>query len=100
MLSKPEFNSKINNLPDLIYSKTGKASYTSFSLDDNNILHFVRLNTQKNWELDLDDLFEIYATEKFINTAVVKKIKNRKVNSPSVAVLMEIGCIDKIGNRL
>jgi len=100
MLDKIEFRSRINNLPNQVFSKTGKAAYTSFSLDDNNILHFVRVNTQKNWEINIDDLYAVYAKNDFINTTVIRDFKNAKVNSPSVAILMAINCIDKRGYRI
>lgn len=45
-------------------------------------------------------LYQIYRGNSFINTSVVKRIGKGRVNSPSVAILMQIGCIDENGNRI
>lgn len=99
MLSKALFLTAIKSLPNKIPSKTGIASYTGFNIDVKT-LHFTRVNTKRKWKLDLDLLYEIYRTNNFINTTVVKAIGKGRVNSPSVAILMAIGCIDDTGNRI
>jgi hypothetical protein len=99
MISKTEFINKIQALPKTILSKTGNASYTNFSLRG-GILTFDRINTGEPWELNIEELYEIYKTNSFINTTVIKNITGGRVNSPSVAVLMAIGCIDAKGNRI
>ena len=86
-------------LPKTILSKTGDASYTNFSLRG-NILAFDRVNTGEHWELDINELYDIYKANSFINTKVIKNSTGGRVNSPSVAVLMAIGCIDEKGNRI
>lgn len=52
------------------------------------------------WELNIDELYDIYRANSFINTTVIKNATGGRVNSPSVAVLMAIGCIDDKGNRV
>lgn len=98
MISKTDFQFRILNLPKTIPSKTGSAKYTKFHLDGRE-LSFVRVNKGTKWSLDIDDLYAIYKSKNFINTSVVKKVTGARVNSPSVAILMAIGCIDHLGNR-
>lgn len=82
-----------------IWSKTRSARYTNFSLSGNS-LSFERVNTGQNWKLDIGELFELYKKHSFINTTIVKKATGGRVNSPSIAILMAIGCIDSDGNRI
>lgn len=58
------------------------------------------VNTGEHWELNIDELYDIYNTNSFINTTVIKNKTGGRVNSPSVAVLMAIGSIDDKGNRI
>ena len=99
MLSEKEFVDKIKQLPNTILSKTKKAAYSSFKLEG-NILHFKRVNPKTDWDLNIIQLYRIYSTNKFINTSIIKQITKGRVNSPSVAVLMAIGCIDPDGTRI
>jgi hypothetical protein len=99
MITKEDFIARLGNLSNLIPSKTGKASYADFRLE-NSTLYFQRVNPKTNWDLDIEVLWSIYKTQPFINTTVVKNITGKRVNSPSIAVLMAIGCIDTAGNRL
>jgi hypothetical protein len=99
MISKPEFINRLRQLPDMIYSKTREASYTNFNLNG-SVLQFERVNTGKIWDLDVDVLYDIYRSNALINTTVIKNITGKRVNSPSVAVLMAIRCIDANGKRL
>jgi hypothetical protein len=99
MISKPEFIDRLRQLPDRIYSKTKSASYTNF-IFKGNTLQFKRVNTEQIWDLDIDILYDIYRNNPFINTTTIKNITGKRVNSPSIAVLMAIGCIDGNGNRL
>ena len=99
MMTKGEFSWRIKVLPKEILSKTGSARYSEFNLLD-GILGFKRVNTGKFWELDINVLYHIYRTNSYINTSTIKLATGGQVNSPSVAVLISIGCIDKIGNRM
>jgi hypothetical protein len=99
MISEKDFIERIKNMPKTIWSKSGSASYTAFELKDDKLI-FQRTNTRKFWELSVKQLFEIYRKNKFINTTVVKRTTGGRVNSPSVAILMAIGCLDEKGNRL
>jgi hypothetical protein len=102
VLSKKLFIQKIDEMVrsnKAIPSKTKSASYNRFSRFEQK-LYFTRVNTGKEWPLDVNKLYEIYRENSFINTTVIKKIMKGRVNSPSVAVLMHIGCIDEIGNRI
>ncbi len=99
MISKTEFINRISVLPKTIPSKTKSASYTAFKFQ-RNVLFFERVNTKKIWRLDIEELYYVYRTNNFINTSVVKKTMQGRVNSPSVAILIAIGCIDSYGNRI
>ena len=99
MISEKEFQARILKLHSKILSKTKKASYSAFEVAGSK-LHFVRDETGAQWVLDTSVLFDVYSKHSFINTTVVKAATNGLVNSPSVAVLMAINCIDKNGNRL
>lgn len=99
MVSKNDFLNRINDLPGVIPSISGKASYSKFVLKG-SILSFQRNNPKTNWVLDIEMLWKVYKTQNFINTSVIKKLTGGRVNSPSVAILLAIGCIDSKGNRL
>lgn len=99
MISQQEFIYRLNQLPETITSKTRKASYTNFNLRG-TVLKFERVNTGEIWNLNIDVLYNIYRNNVFINTTTIKNITGKRVNSPSVAVLMAIGCIDANGNRI
>jgi hypothetical protein len=99
MISKSQFIDRVKQISSPIPSKTNKASYKNFKLIS-NILHFERVNTNQSWDLDIDTLYDIYQKNDFINTTTIKNITGRQVNSPSVAVLMAIGCLDSAGNRV
>ncbi len=99
MISKKEFLGRIANLPHEIPSKTAIARYSGFKVEG-DVLHFYRIIPRTNWRLELDVLYDIYSNNKFINTSVVKEQTAGRVNSPSVAILMAIGCIDADGNRI
>jgi hypothetical protein len=76
MITKKEFIERVLNLPIKIPSKTGKASYTDFRLE-NNVLYFQRVNPKTNWDLDIEVLWSIYTTQPFINTTVIKNITGK-----------------------
>lgn len=99
MISENEFLERIKAIPKVIPSKTGKASYTGFRIDG-DILYFHRIIPKTNWDLNLKVLYRVYANNNFINTSVVKKESGGRVNSPSVALLLAIKCIDIAGNRI
>ncbi|HYF32503.1 MAG TPA: hypothetical protein VD993_15370 [Chitinophagaceae bacterium] len=98
-LSWKAFLLRISKLFGVISSKTGTAFYTGFDVRD-GVLRFLRLNTGKAWELDIRHLYDIYCENGFINTATIKRYGNHRINSPSVAVLMAIGCIDRFGQKI
>ena len=99
MLTEQEFLNGLKRLPTIISSKTGRASYTDFRIEGNKL--FFRRNIPKtNWSLEIPVLYNVYRTQKFINTTVVKKITKGRVNSPSVAILQAMSCIDKNGIRM
>jgi hypothetical protein len=99
MISYQEFFIRIKEMPATIYSKSKHVAYTEFRIEGDT-LHFVRVSTGKHWPLDIPHLYSIYKNNNFINTSVVRRIKNARVNSPSIAVLMAIACIDKDGDRI
>jgi hypothetical protein len=99
MLTEKECVARIRNLRTVIPSKTKKAAYDNFKIEG-DILMFRRVATKTNWTLNIKVVYGIYVTNKFINTSVIKRATNGRVNSPSVALLMAIGCIDEKGNRI
>lgn len=99
MISKEEFYKRIQNLSGEILSKTGEASYSELRVEQ-PFLHFKRNETGKYWKLDIDILYSIYEKNEFINTTVIKNATGGQVNSPSVAILIAIKCLDKNGNRI
>jgi hypothetical protein len=99
MISRDEFESRIKKMPKTIPSKTSNASYTRFKLHG-KLLSFVRVNKGTSWKLNIDELYSVYKAHSFINTTVIKNTTGRRVNSPSVAILMVIDCIDQKGRRI
>lgn len=98
MISEKEFLQRASNLPETIPSITGKAFYTGFRIEA-DILYFHRVVPKTNWALNLKELYRVYKNNGFINTSVIKKETGGKVNSPSVALLIAMECIDKNGQR-
>ena len=99
MISENEFIDKVKSVPTTIPSITGKAFYTGFRIEEDT-LYFHRIVPKTNWNLNLKELYQIYCHNSFINTSVIKEETGGRVNSPSVALLLAIGCIDKNGNRI
>ena len=99
MKSEKEFIERIKSVPTTIPSITGKAFYTGFRIEEDR-LYFHRVVPKTNWNLNFKELYKIYCRNSFINTSVIKKETGGRVNSPSVALLLAIGCIDKNGNRI
>jgi hypothetical protein len=99
VIGKRVFIRRLRELPELIVSKTGNAKYGQFSIKS-GILNFYRVNTGKLWQLNIDELYEVYKSNSFINTSTIKKATNGRTNSPSLGILMSIGCIDEQGNRI
>lgn len=99
MISEKEFIERVRSVPKMIPSITGKAAYTGFRIEADT-LYFHRVVPKTNWDLNLKELYRIYLSKSFINTSVIKKETGGRVNSPSVALLLAIGCIDKNGNRI
>lgn len=102
MISLAAFRKKLSSLELLtkpIPSKSGKASYKRF-LVDNDEVKFVRVNTGHEWSLSINELYKVYENNSFINTTVVKNLTGKRVSSPSVAILMAINCIDINGKRI
>jgi hypothetical protein len=100
IISKEEFRERVKQcLSQQIPSVTGRALYEPIGLQG-NLLSFKRVNTGKQWVLDIDKLYNIYRHHDFIDTALVKRITKGRVNSPMVAVLLATKSIDADGYRL
>jgi hypothetical protein len=99
MISEDVFLKRIKNLPVLIFSKTKKASYSNFRVEG-NFLYFTRVNTRKEWSFNIEKLYQIYSTNNFINTSTIKSNTHGRTNSPSIAVLLSIHCIDEHGYKI
>ena len=99
MITEKEFIDRVKSMPTTIPSITGKAFYTGFRIEDDT-LYFHRVVPKTNWNLNLKALYQIYSRNSFINTSVIKNETGGRVNSPSVALLLAIVCIDKNGNRI
>ena len=99
MISEEEFLMRVKGMPRTIYSKTRKVTYSKFRIED-EILYFLREVPATDWALNLKELYCVYKENDFINTSVIKKQTRGRVNSPSVAILIAIRCIDERGNRI
>lgn len=99
MISEKIFFELVRSLKNPISSITGKASYSGFRIEGDT-LNFYRVVPKTNWKVNLKDLYRIYKNNSFINTSVIKKETGGRVNSPSVAILRAIQCIDRNGNRI
>ena len=99
MISQNQFKERVNDLPKSIQSKTGQASYTNFRMEG-DFLTFHRTVPKTNWRLNWKTLYQVYCNNQFINTTVIKKETDGRVNSPSLAILLAINCVDKNGNRI
>ncbi len=97
MIAKDEFINRIKKLPSF-FSITKKASYSELSLTG-NMLNFKRNNTNQYWDLNIDDVYEVYLKENFINTVILKKYLSGRVFSPSLGLLIATGLCDMNGNR-
>ena len=99
MISEKQFIERVRSVSKVIQSITGKASYTGFRIEGDT-LYFHRVVPKANWDLNLKELYQIYTRHRFINTSVIKQETGGRVNSPSVALLLAIKCIDLKGNRI
>jgi hypothetical protein len=96
MISKNEFINRLNKL-NSFKSKRGE-TYSDLSLN-NNILSFKRDSSGKKWDLNLDDVYNVYLKENYLNTVVIRKHMSGNVYSPSLGLLMATGLFDEKGNR-
>lgn len=99
MLDEQTFIARIKSLPNEIKSKTGRASYTDFQLEGDT-LHYIRVNKNTPWTLNVRELYQTYRNNDFIDTTTIRQTSGTRAYSPSVAVLIAIGCIDQNGVRL
>lgn len=79
-------------------SITGKASYHNCVLEE-SILHFIRTNTGKAWQINLNEAYTAYLNEQFINTVVLRKYMSSRVYSPTLGLLIQMGLYNKNGIR-
>lgn len=97
MLSKNEFYTKLETLSKIkVWSVTKKASYSNFKIEG-DLISFTRDFTNKNWSINIDELYKAYTNENFINTIVLRKYMSNRVYSPSLAILIEIGLVNNKG---
>jgi hypothetical protein len=100
MLSKDQFYKKIMGIK-IATSITGKASYSILEyIPGKNKLKFKRNNTGKEWQLNVDELFNAYRQESYFNTIILKKYITGRVFSPAFAVLLKIKACDRKGYRI
>lgn len=97
MISKTEFYKRVKRLRK-IRSVTGRASYSNFTLEHDNLI-FQRVNTKQYWKLNLDELYSVYKTEKYFNTVILRNHLTGRIYSPSLAILIAIKACDKDGYR-
>ena len=95
MLNRKDFDKRIQRLVK-IYSVTGTASYSDFTLTD-CVLNFVRDNTGKPENIDINQLYQAYIGESFINTVILRKYFKKRVFSPALAILLAIEVYDSNG---
>lgn len=99
VIDKATFYKRVLDLPPVIPSITNRASYAIKGLAGKT-LSFTRVNTAKQWQLDIEVLYHIYCQHTHIDSDLVKRETKGRVNSPMVAVLLAIGCIDGMGRRM
>jgi hypothetical protein len=98
MTTKEEFYKRVSQIQSFT-SITGRASYSQLTIVK-NILSFKRSNTQKDWELNLDDLYEAYTKEHYFNTVILKNYLTRRTYSPSLGLLIKTQMINKEGFKI
>lgn len=98
MKTKAELLDKISEFKR-IKSKTGKASYSNFVISGDTV-RFVRDNTQERWQLNINEVYDVYKKERFINTTILRKHMQGRVYSPSLAILIAAEFCDEHGNRM
>ena len=96
MISKSDFINRARKLNSFT-SKRGE-TYSDLSLKD-NILSFKRDSSGKKWELNVDEVYNVYLEESYFNTVVIRKHLNGRIYSPALGLLMVTGLCDEEGNR-
>jgi hypothetical protein len=76
----------------------GSASYHSILVEGNKIF-YTRESTGQRESIRLEQLYEVYKKENFIDTKVVSAYITRRTYSPAVAILMAAGLYDADGDR-
>ncbi len=87
------------NALDEIPSKTGRANYKSIRVRNNTVI-LKRESSGNEISISINELFDVYENESFINTIIVRNYITGYVNSPACAVLMGVGLYDKNGYRI
>jgi hypothetical protein len=81
-----------------IPSKTGKASYKSIRVIGNRV-SLKRESSGEEVSISIEELYNVYKKESFINTTILRKYITGFVYSPALAILMATGLYDQNGNR-
>lgn len=96
MITLDLFCKKLATVNEAISSK-GK-TYTNVKLED-TVITFQRTPNKREC-IAINELYEVYMRESWIDTAVLKKYLSNRASSPAFAVLLASGIYDKNGNRV
>lgn len=88
-MNKNLFLKKLSKITEA-YSITGKF-YHSIQVSGDKIL-FIRSHKDKSESIAIDELYQLYTKEHKtgINTVIAKKYITNRVQSPSVAILLQL----------
>jgi len=102
-ITKQEFINRINSIQSPIYSVSEGKVYENIKCYDNFCSGF-RQDTGKTFIIDIEVLYQAYKTLNVIKPGILQKdvrfATNKYVSSPSCAILLAAGLIDKTGKRL
>lgn|GEM_PF-3203064 len=79
-------------------SITGKASYYN-CIVEGDVLHFIRKNTGKPRQINLNEAYAAYMKEQVINTIILRNYMRSRVYSPTLGLLIAMGLYNDKGVR-
>jgi len=86
-MNKNDFRNKLSSIKTA-RSVTGK-KYRSIQIVGDR-LEFIRENKTTSESIPINELYELFTKENFINTSIAKKYISGRVQSPAVAILNEL----------
>lgn len=89
------FRARISSVRD---ASGPRASYHNISLSG-GFVRFTRESTGNEESISVQELYDLYRSEEFIDTTIARDYITGRVYSPSVAILKAAGLVDSNGNR-